>query len=70
MSMQKRHPYIFNNEKELKNAEQSVNKKFPQLRTSSTSTSLFIESRNSIIFDSVVEDFVRTLGGIPRPTNM
>lgn len=70
MSMQKRNPYIFNNEKELKDAEQSVHEKFPQLRTSTTSTALFIESRNSIVFDSVVENFVRTLGGIPRPTNM
>lgn len=70
MSMQKRKPYIFENEKAMKIAEQRIKQKFPQLRTSTSVSTLFIESRNSIIYNSIVAEFVSTLGGIPRPTEM
>lgn len=69
-SMHNKIAYIFNNENEINSAKQKVSDKFPQLRVTSTPRALYVESRNSIVFDSVVESFVRSLGGMPRPADM
>lgn len=68
--MHKKIPYIFNTESDVLKAKQEVEEKYPQLRTSNTETFLFIESRNSILFDEVVERFIRSLGGMPKPAEM
>ena len=70
MSMHKKNAYIFNTDAEIASAKQKVDNRFPQLRVTVSSNVLFVESRNSILFDAVVTDFIRSLGGIPRPADM
>lgn len=70
MSMHKKNAYIFNTDAEIASAKQKVDNRFPRLRVTVSSNVLFVESRNSILFDAVVTDFIRSLGGIPRPADM
>ena len=69
MSMHKKNAYIFNTA-DIASAKQKIDNRFPQLRVTVSSNVLFVESSNSILFDAVVTDFIRSLGGMPRPADM
>ncbi len=61
-----RKKYLFNNEEHLADVLEKLNKEFPQLRTSHSGSTLFVESKG-FHNDKKVFDFVINCGGIPKP---